>query len=492
MALPKNFLWGGATAANQFEGGYLADGKGLSTADVVTAGSHTVSRQVTMTLKDGTKTVQPIMPWPEVPKGTHFDVQEGYYYPSHVGIDFYHHYKEDIALFAEMGFKCFRMSINWARIFPNGDDETANEAGLAFYDEVFDECIKHGIEPVVTISHYETPLHLVNAYEGWLDRRVIDFYVKYCETIFKRYQHKVKYWMTFNEINIMGMLPFFAGGVPYDDDQAKAQAVHHQFIASARAVKLAHEINPEMQVGLMVAYGSTYALTCHPKDELAAMFENQQRHFYSDVQCRGEYPAYKLKEYERKGIVLKTEPEDAEILKAGCVDYLGFSYYSSNTVSSREEKDMIEGNMSIGEKNPYLEASDWGWQIDPIGLRLALNRLYERYQKPLFIVENGLGAVDTVEADGSICDDYRIDYLAKHIQAMKDAVEYDGVDLIGYTPWGCIDLVSAGTGEMKKRYGFIYVDRDDHGEGSLKRSKKKSFDWYKKVIATNGEDLTND
>ncbi len=491
MGFPKNFLWGGATAANQFEGGYLEGGKGLSTADVVTAGSHTTARRVTFTTKDGEKRVMPIIPWGEVPKGSTFEVEEGYYYPSHIGIDFYHHYKEDIAMFAEMGFKCFRMSINWARIFPNGDDEMPNEEGLKFYDDVFDECLKYGIEPVVTISHYETPLALVNKYEGWLDRRVIDCYVRYCETIFKRYKTKVKYWMTFNEINIMGMLPFFAGGVPYVDDQSKAQGVYHQFVASAKAVKLAHEINPEMMVGLMVAYGATYAKTCNPKDELEAMYKNQEREFYSDVQCRGFYPAYKLKEYERKGIVLKTEPEDAQILLDGCVDYLGFSYYASNVVSCDEEKDEIGGNMSMGEKNPYLEASDWGWQIDPIGLRLALNRLYERYNKPLMIVENGLGAVDVVEEDGSINDDYRIDYLAKHIACMKDAIEYDGVDLIGYTPWGCIDLVSAGTGEMKKRYGFIYVDRNDVGEGSLKRTKKKSFNWYKQVIASNGEDLSN-
>ncbi len=492
MSLPKGFLWGGATAANQFEGGYLDDGKGLSTADVVTAGSHTVSRRITYTMPDGSKHTQTIMPYQEIPEGAICDVQDGYYYPSHVGIDFYHRYKEDIALFAEMGFKCFRLSINWGRIFPNGDDETPNEKGLAFYDSVFDECLKYNIQPVVTISHYETPLNLVHKYGGWLDRRVIDFYVKYCETIFNRYKGKVKYWMTFNEINVMGMLPFFAGGVIKASDQAKAQAVHHQFVASAKVVKLAHEIDPENKVGLMIAYGSTYGYSCDPQDQALAMEKTQASHFYSDVQCRGYYPSYKLKEYERLGVKLEMTEEDAEILKEGCVDYLGFSYYASNCVSSKPVGEEIGGNFASGVKNPYLKASDWGWQIDAVGLRIALNRLWERYQKPLFIVENGLGAVDTVEEDGSINDDYRIEYIAEHIKEMDKAVNYDGVDLIGYTPWGCIDLVSAGTGEMKKRYGFIYVDRDDQGNGTLNRSKKKSFNWYKKVIASDGADLSND
>ena len=492
MSLPKDFLWGGATAANQFEGGYKEGGKGLSTADVVTAGSHTVSRRITYTMPDGSKHSQPIMPYKDIPEGAVCDVQEGNYYPSHIGIDFYHHFKEDIAMFAEMGFKCFRLSINWARLFPNGDDATPNEEGLKFYDEVFDELLKYNIEPVVTISHYETPLNLTHKYGGWLDRRVIDFYVRYCETLFTRYKGKVKYWMTFNEINIMGMLPFFAGGVLKADPQSKAQAVHHQFLASAKVVKLGHEIDPNNQVGLMVAYGSTYGYSCDPQDQAMAMEKTQQSHFYSDVQVRGYYPTYKLKEYERDGVVLETLPEDAKILKEGCVDYLGFSYYSSNCVSAKPiDGQDAGGNFMSGVKNPYLKASDWGWQIDGIGLRIALNRLWERYQKPLFIVENGLGAVDKIEEDGSINDDYRIDYIAQHVTEMDKAVNVDGVDLIGYTPWGCIDLVSAGTGEMKKRYGFIYVDRDDQGEGSLKRTPKKSFYWYKQVIETNGDDLSN-
>ncbi|HEX9027275.1 MAG TPA: family 1 glycosylhydrolase [Clostridium sp.] len=413
----------------------------------------------------------------------------GEYYPSHQAIDFYHNYKEDIALFAEMGFNCFRLSINWARIFPNGDDKEPNEKGLEFYDKVFDELLKYGIEPVVTISHYETPLALVNNYGGWLDRRVIDFYMQYCETIFNRYKDKVKYWMTFNEINIMDFMPVFAGGVIKSDKKSKEQAVYHQFLGSAKAVQLGHKINPDFKIGMMTAYGSTYALSCNPEDELLLMKSDQQRHFFSDVQCRGFYPEYKLKELERLGIKLDKEEGDDELLKNGTVDYIGFSYYSSSVVTADESKKVTDGNMSTTVLNPYLKATDWGWQIDPVGLRLALNRLQERYNLPLFIVENGMGAIDRIEEDGSIHDDYRIEYLAKHIEAMKKAVEEDGVNLMGFTPWGCIDLVSAGTGEMRKRYGFIYVDKSDDGKGPLTRMKKDSFNWYKKVISTNGEDI---
>ncbi len=465
MGLNKDFLWGGATAANQMEGAYLEDSKGLSTADVVTAGSHEKKREITDTIK------------------------KDKYYPSHTAIDFYHKYKEDIALFAEMGFKCFRLSINWARIFPNGDEDTPNEKGLAFYDNVFDECLKYGIEPVVTISHYETPLHLAIEYGGWTSRKLIAFYERYCVTLFTRYHKKVKYWMTFNEINVINYLPWFAGGLKGRDEQNEYQAAHHQFIASAKAVKLGHSINPEIKIGMMIAYGTTYPETCNPEDVQKAAEVMQRKHFYTDVQCRGYYPKYKLKDFERNGIVIKMEEEDVQILKEGTVDYIGFSYYASSVSTNRKDAASVGGNMIRGIKNPYLEANAWGWQIDPIGLRIALNNLYERYELPLFIVENGLGSVDEINENGQIIDNYRIDYLARHISEMKKAVELDGVNLIGYTAWGCIDLVSAGTGEMKKRYGFIYVDRDDQGNGSLKRMKKKSFGWYKKVIATNGEDL---
>nr|WP_315968798.1 family 1 glycosylhydrolase [Candidatus Stoquefichus massiliensis] len=391
-------------------------------------------------------------------------------------------------MMAEMGFKCYRMSINWTRIFPHGDDQEPNEKGLLFYDDVFDECLRYGIEPVVTIFHFEIPLDLTNRYGGWIDRQCVDAYVRYCEVIFKRYQHKVKYWMTFNEINNMEILPLYAGGLLNNDDQSKAIGTYHQFIASALAVQKAHQINPNMKVGMMIAYTAAYALTCHPQDELKLMKDNQIRHFYCDVQCRGHYPDYKSQEYKRNHIKLPILPGDEDILKNGTVDYIGLSYYTSSCVSSDPKQNTTSGNMTTSVVNPYLKQSEWGWQIDAVGLRIALNQLYERYELPLFIVENGLGAIDE-RKDGVILDDYRIDYLREHIIEMKKAIEEDGVHIIGYTPWGCIDLISAGTGEMRKRYGFVYVDKDDAGHGTLNRYKKKSFYWYKNVIVSNGEDL---
>ena len=493
MSFPKGFLWGGATAANQFEGGWLEGGKGLSSDDVVTNGTHTSPRLVTYTLPDGTKKAEPMFTLGDVPEGTVFEPQEGYLYPNHDGIDFYHHYKEDIALFAKMGFNCFRMSISWPRIYPNGYDETPNEEGLKFYDDVFDELLKYGIEPIVTISHYETPLGLTNKWNSWADRRTIDCFVRYCETIFNRYNGKVKYWMTFNEINCINFGGWMAGGVASKDPQVLAQAAHNQLVASAKAVILGHKINPEYQIGCMLGYGPTYPYSCNPHDVLKAWQKMNGTYFFGDVHCRGYYPAYKLAEYRNKGITLEKEADDDEILKEGTVDYVAFSYYMSSVESADPKvNETAEGNMLTGIKNPYLDASDWGWQIDPTGLRIALDWLYDRYQKPLMIVENGLGAHDKKEADGSINDDYRIQYLADHIQCMKDAIEQDGVDLIGYTPWGCIDLVSASTGEMAKRYGFIYVNKFDDGSGDYSREEKKSFNWYKKVIASNGEDLSID
>lgn len=489
---PKQFLWGGATAANQYEGGYREGGKGLNTSDVMTNGSHTVARRVTWRSPKTGETGSTGMGFGaamELPEGAILDVIDGEYYPSHVATDFYHHYKEDIALFAEMGFKCFRLSINWARIFPNGDDKEPNQAGIDFYHAVFDECRKYKIEPLVTISHYETPLNLTNKYGGWLNRRVVDFYVNLCRVLFTEYKDKVKYWMTFNEINLMAMAPYMGGGLIKSDEQSKAQAAHHQFVASAHAVQLARELSPNAKLGMMLAYGVTYGETCNPKDQLAVMEGSHWSHFYSDVQCRGKYPTYKLKEYERQGVHVEMEDGDLELLEDGTVSFIGFSYYSTHVASTAKEADQA-GNFTMGVKNPYLEANAWGWQIDPIGLRIALNTLWERYELPLWVVENGLGYEDKLEKDGSIHDDYRIAYMRGHIEAMSDAINKDGVALIGYTPWGCIDLVSAGTGEMRKRYGMIYVDRDDAGQGSLERRRKDSFYWYQKVIQSNGEDLS--
>ena len=481
--MPENFLWGGATAANQFEGGYRAGGKGLSTADVMTGGTHTVARRIT----------------PEIEEGT--------YYPSHEAIDFYHRYKEDIALFAEMGFKTFRMSLSWTRIFPNGDELTPNEEGLKFYDDVFAELKKYNIEPLVTISHYEMPFGLTQKWNGWADRRTVDCYVRYCETIFKRYKNLVKYWLTFNEINCLTMPfgTFMAGGMLFDDSKEllnhsangedthkkdRFQALHHQFVASAKAVKLGHEINPDFKIGCMIAYMPSYAYTCNPEDVLLAQQSEEIANYYcSDVQVRGEYSRYGKAYLAQNGIELQMEDGDEAILKEGKVDFYTFSYYMTNCVSKDPNAPQASGNILAGVKNPYLEASDWGWQIDPVGLRITLNKIYSRYEVPMMVVENGLGAVDTVEADGSINDSYRIDYLRKHIVEMKKAIIEDGVDLVGYTPWGCIDLVSASTGEMKKRYGFIYVDKHNDGSGDLSRSRKASFNWYKEVIQSNGENL---
>ena len=477
MILSKDFLWGGATAANQFEGGWNVDGKGASTSDMLTAGTHTIPRKITKETIDGLN------------------------YPSHEAIDFYHRYKEDIKLFAEMGFKVFRMSIAWTRKFPNGDDKEPNEAGLKFYDDVFDELKKYNIEPLVTISHYEMPFNLTKKYNGWASRNLIDFFVNYCSVIFNRYKDKVKYWLTFNEINCgtMPMGGYLGLGIlnegtedflhQNDNKQIRFQALHHQFVASAKAVKLGHSINKDFKIGCMIAHMTTYPYTCNPNDILLAQKKNQLANdLCGDVQVRGEYPFFAKRYFEENNIVLDITEEDKKILKEGTVDYYTFSYYMSNCESASGDEDKTSGNLLGGIKNPYLEASDWGWQIDPKGLRYTLNELYGRYNIPLMVVENGLGAFDKVEEDGSINDDYRIEYLKDHIIQMKEAVK-DGVDLIGYTPWGCIDLVSASTGEMEKRYGFIYVDKDNAGEGILNRKKKKSFEWYKNVIKTNGEEL---
>lgn len=486
---PKDFLWGGATAANQFEGAWNVDGKGVSTSDCCTRGSLTSVRHVTYQTEDG-QVESKIMFGLDAPKGAKFGAFDGYDYPSHEGIDFYHHYKEDIALFAEMGFKTFRMSINWTRIFPNGDDEQPNEKGLQFYEDVFKELKKYGIEPLVTLSHYETPIALTNKWNAWADRRTIDCFVRYAKTCFERYNGLVKYWLTFNEINCISFGGFMAAGVASRDPLMIANATRNQLLASALAVQEAHKVNPDMMVGNMIGYGASYPYTCNPEDVLKQRKAQYNVDFYSDVQARGYYPNYKLKEYERANLDFELTKEDQEILANGTVDFITFSYYMSNCVSADPEVLANQkGNMLMGVKNPYLTESEWGWQIDPVGLRISLNDFYTKYRKPLMVVENGLGARDIVTEDGKIHDDYRIDYLRAHIEQMDKAINEDGVDLIGYTPWGCIDLVSASTGEMAKRYGFIYVDIQDDGTGDGKRMKKDSFYWYKKVIASNGVDL---
>lgn len=468
MEFRKDFLWGGATAANQYEGAYLEDGKGLSIADVEKGARHGVPREI------------------------HDAVQPGEYYPSHEAIDFYHRYQEDIELFSEMGFTCFRMSINWPRIFPRGDEMEPNEAGLQFYDKVFDDLLVHGIQPVVTLSHYETPLYLVQQYGSWRSRKLIDFFAHYCEVVFNRYKGKVKYWLTFNEINetMNQKQPYHQAGILYregeDHNAVKVLASHHMFLASARAVQIGHQVDPENKIGCMIQYPTTYPRTCVPADVLAQRYQMMPNFYYSDVMCRGHYTNLCHAQLRRMGVKLAMELGDEELLLAGKVDYIAFSYYFSSVVRADNQSDCI-----VERSNPYLKRTDWDWPIDPDGLRIALNELYDRYQIPLFVVENGLGAIDKIEADGSIRDDYRIEFLGSHIRTLRQAVELDDVDVIGYTCWGPIDIISVGTGEMRKRYGFIYVDKDDAGKGSLKRTRKKSFDWYKKVIASNGEDTTN-
>lgn len=474
MALSKNFLWGGATAANQAEGGVLEGGRGLSNVDLLPTGpdrKKVASGDLEM------------LKW-----------QEGYYYPAKTAIDMYHRYMEDIQLFAEMGFKVYRMSLSWSRIFPNGNDKEPNEEGLIFYENIFKELRKHNIEPLVTIAHFDVPVHLIKEYGGWKNRKLIDFYANYSETVIKRYKGLVKYWLTINEINILLHQPFVGGGIIFkkgdNKQEIKYQAAHHQLVASALATKIAHEVDSENMVGCMLAGGSHYPYTCRPEDYQEAINRDREGYFFIDVQARGKYPNYALKKFEREGLNIQMENGDKEILVASPVDFVTFSYYCSRTVSAHpEDYAQATGNLFPSIKNEYLPSTEWGWQIDPLGLRNSLNQMYDRYQKPLFIVENGLGSTDTPDKNGYVEDDYRIDYLKKHIQAFKDAVEIDGVELLGYTTWGCIDLVSASTGQMSKRYGFIYVDCDDEGNGTLKRTKKKSFEWYKKVIASNGEEL---
>ena len=437
MGFRKDFLWGGATAANQCEGAWSEDGKGINTADVMTAGDAHTERKIT----DG------IVP--------------GLNYPSHIATDHYHRFREDIALFGELGFKTYRMSINWARIYPNGDDDQPNEAGLRHYDEVFDECHKYGIEPLVTISHYETPLGL-QKYGSWENRKTVDFYLRYCRTIFNRYKGKVRYWLTFNEINCMSMSCWMAGGIAPDASfQTRMTAAYHQFLASAQAVVMAHEIDPENRVGMMYGGIFSYPATCDPKDILECQHQWEKNIYYcGDVQCLGEYGSYCTRLWNEHNVHLDITPEDLDDLARGTVDMYTFSYYMSSLVTTHKVTDKVSGNFSKGAKNEYLEYSDWGWAVDPDGLQYYLEMMYQRYNIPMMVVENGLGAYDTVEADGSIHDPFRIDYYRKHIQAMDKAIA-NGVDCIGYTTWGCIDVVSAGTGEMRKRYGFIYVDMDD-------------------------------
>ncbi|EKN3969293.1 6-phospho-beta-glucosidase [Yersinia enterocolitica] len=470
---PDGFLWGGALAANQAEGACFEGGKGLTTVDMIPHGEHRLAVKLGQEKR--------------------FTLRDDEFYPSHQAIDFYHRYKEDIALMAEMGFTVFRTSIAWSRIYPNGDELTPNAEGIAFYRDLFNECKKHNIEPLVTLCHFDVPMHLVTEYGSWRNRKMVEFFTRYARTCFEAFDGLVKYWLTFNEINILLHSPFSGAGLVFEpnenQEQVKYQAAHHELLASALATKIAHEVNPDNQVGCMLAGGNFYPRTCKPEDVWTALEKDRENLFFIDVQARGTYPAYTKRLFREKGISIATQVGDDDILKH-TVDFVSFSYYASRCASA----DMNDHNSSAANivkslKNPHIQASEWGWGIDPLGLRITMNMMYDRYQKPLFLVENGLGAKDEINPQGEIEDDYRISYLREHIKAMAEAID-DGIPVIGYTSWGCIDLVSASTGEMSKRYGFVYVDRDDLGKGSLARKKKKSFYWYKKVIASNGADLS--
>ena len=482
---PKGFLWGGATAANQLEGGWREGGKGISVEDCMRQHFDQDVRDYTLqnhvTLKDVQAALQ---------------TDDTVNYPKRRGVDFYHHYEEDIRLLAGMGFKCFRVSIAWTRIFPLGDEEEPSEEGLKFYDRVFAECARYGIEPLVTMSHYEMPVHLALKYGGWYSRKTVDFFLRFVETICRRYRGQVKYWLTFNEIDSMIRHPFTSAGLLRECfpgknfEEVVFQAMHHQFVASALATKLCHEIIPGSQVGCMLTKLTYYPYSCRPEDVKKAQDIMRSTYCYSDTQVFGEYPRFLLNYFRKQGIRIQKDPEDDAVMKKYPVDFVSFSYYNSYCAAENgSELEKSAGNTAVGYKNPYLPESQWGWQIDPMGLRISLVDLYDRYRKPLFIVENGLGAKDVLREDHTVEDDYRIEYMNAHLKAVLDAIDEDGVEVMGYTCWGCIDLISESTKQISKRYGLIYVDCDDYGRGTYRRYKKKSYDWYRKVIETDGESL---
>lgn len=480
----KDFLWGGAIAASQADGAYLQDGKGMDTQDLrYFDAAWTKEMRADKKYKRMTK----------VRFQDALEDEDISHYPFRYGIDFYNNYHEDIKLLAELGLKVFRTSINWARIYPNGDDLMPNEKGIKFYQDLFDECHRYGIKVFATILHYNIPANLMVKYGGWKNRITVDFYLKYTRTLFERIGDRVDYWLPFNEFNAGKFNPY--NGVciieeEYDSPQNIIfQCLHHQFIANALTIKIGHEILPESKIGGMIARFTTYPATCQPEDVMQMILDDQYSNwFYLDVMARGKYPNYIERYFQKEGITIHKEPGDDEILKNHTIDFTSFSYYFSQVSTTKQGWEKTSGNLIMANKNPYLETSEWGWQKDPIGLRITLNQIYDRYQLPIFIAENGLGAVDTLTDDLKIHDDYRIDYLKSHIAQMKEAV-IDGVDLIGYTMWGIIDIVSCGSMEMSKRYGVIYVDQDDAGNGTKKRYLKDSFYWYQECIKSNAKDI---
>ncbi len=469
---PKDFLWGGAIAANQAEGAFDVGGKGLCLADI---GQYYSQKPLDKkaNLEMSSEEIREALENKEA------------IFPKRWGIDFYHTYDSDLELLARLGLKSFRTSINWARIFPNGDDETPSQEGLLYYDNLIDSIIAHGMVPMITISHYEMPLHLSLAYNGWLSRKTISFFLNYCRVLFRRYRKKVRHWILSNQMNLITQESFNHLGIPSDRtenlEEAKYQALHHELLACALAAQLGHSIDSENQIGVMLSGGPAYAATCVPEDVMATMRHNQMELFCSDVLLRGRYPGYALRFFEENHFHISFDPEDEKIL-ANRADFLAFSYYYTRIC----DKESFE-NHNRAYRNPSLPANPWGWSIDPVGLRFTLNYYYDRYQCPIYVVENGIGYFDKLEEDGTIHDPYRVDYLKQHISQLREAV-LDGVDVRGYYVWAPIDIVSCSSSEMSKRYGFIYVEQDDLGQGSRRRILKDSYFWFRRLISANGSE----
>lgn len=465
---PDGFLWGAATSAYQVEGAALEDGKKKSQQDI-------------LNIKPGLCDAS-------------------------VASDHYHRYKEDVALMKELGMNCYRFSIAWARIFPDGVGE-ANPKGVAFYHNLIDELLANGITPIPTLYHYDMPMTLVEKYDGWISRQSVADYEYYAKFVISEYGPKVKYWLTINEQSIIVQYWTQKCLIPeqyLNDPQIKYQINHHMNLAHAISCKLVHELVPGGQVGAAIGYSPIYPLSCKSEDNMAAQNANDLRnYFYTDVYFQGHYNKAAFCYLEKNGLAPRMEPGDEALFKEGYSDFLALNYYSSDTATMppKDAKRRMSGYNPTGIKgqmegfetqpgfymlaqNPTLETTDWDWTIDPMGLQYILRDLYTRYNKPLMITENGMGAYDKMDEDGKIHDEYRISYLKEHIKAMKHAMN-EGVEVISYNPWSFIDLISTSNG-FKKRYGFVYVNRTDDDLKDLNRYKKESFYWYQKVIKSNG------
>lgn len=474
---PKNFLWGAATSAYQVEGAALLDGKKASQQDVINEKSF----------------------------------EEKGFASAEIASDHYHHYKEDVALMAEMGFSTYRFSISWSRVFPDGVGEV-NEKGIEFYRKLIDELLTYGIEPIVTLYHYDLPWALVEKYQGWLDRRIVADFEYYAKFVINEFKDKVKYWTTINEQSIIVQYWTQKCYIPKElqsQNQLRYQINHHMNLAHATACKLVHELVPDGFVGAALGYAPIYPLTSKPEDVLAALNAHDLRNaFYLDIYFKGIYTESAMTYLQENHLAPIVELGDMDLIKDGYSDFLALNYYASecakacpkesgkairysgvNLSGKKGEISGFETHPGFYEmcKNPHLDTTDWDWAIDPIGLEYAFRDIYTRYNKPLMITENGLGAFDELTPEGKVHDEYRISYLRDHIKAIKRAME-KGVEVWAYCPWSALDLLSTSNG-VKKRYGFIYVDRTDDDPKDCARIKKDSFYWYQKVIQSNGENL---